>query len=92
MNLNLDLIISMGLDSYIGLFNISGWYFASAKDNINIEESARFLVQKIIENDKWSAHGARMKEKGSNGTLRLHNGNNKSSETSLDPPKGRCSC
>ncbi len=36
-----------------------GWFPASAKDNLNVEESSKFLVQKIIENDKWSAHGAR---------------------------------
>ena len=24
------------------------------KDNTNVEEAAQFLVQKIVENDKWS--------------------------------------
>ena len=34
----------------------AGWFLTSAKDNTNVEESAEFLVQKIIDNDKWSRH------------------------------------
>jgi Ras-related protein Rab-32 len=34
----------------------AGWFPVSAKDNINVEEAAHFLVQKIIDNDKWSLH------------------------------------
>ena len=34
----------------------AGWFSTSAKDNTNVEESAQFLVQKIIDNDKWSNH------------------------------------
>ena len=34
----------------------AGWFPTSAKDNTNVEESAEFLVQKIIDNDKWSRH------------------------------------
>ncbi len=30
----------------------AGWFETSAKDNLNINEAAQFLVQKIIENDK----------------------------------------
>eukprot|EP00093_Oithona_nana_P008150 08150.XXX_65431_64302_1 [CDS] Oithona nana genome sequencing. len=32
----------------------AGWFPTSAKDNTNVEESAEYLVQKIIDNDKWS--------------------------------------
>jgi len=32
----------------------SAWFQTSAKDNINIDESANFLVSKILEMDKWS--------------------------------------
>ncbi|CAG7836215.1 unnamed protein product [Allacma fusca] len=32
----------------------SAWFETSAKDNINIDESANFLVSKILEMDKWS--------------------------------------
>ena len=35
---------------------VAGWFPTSAKDNTNVEESAEFLVQKIIDNDKWSRH------------------------------------
>ena len=94
--------VSMGKCSFITCANklrgsfpcfILGWFFSSAKDNINVEESSRFLVQKIIDNDKWSAHGARMKETSAGASLRLHNnGSNKNAGTSLDPPKGKCSC
>ena len=34
----------------------AGWFATSAKDNLNIEESAQYLVNKIIDNDKWSNH------------------------------------
>ena len=34
----------------------AGWFATSAKDNTNIEESAEYLVQKIMDNDKWSNH------------------------------------
>jgi hypothetical protein len=32
----------------------SAWFETSAKDNINIDESANFLVSKILEMDRWS--------------------------------------
>jgi hypothetical protein len=30
----------------------AGWFETSAKDNLNINEAAQFLVQQIIENDR----------------------------------------
>ncbi len=35
-----------------GAQGFAGWFETSAKDNVNINEAAEFLVQKIIENDK----------------------------------------
>ncbi len=32
----------------------SAWFETSAKENINIDESANFLVSKILEMDRWS--------------------------------------
>jgi hypothetical protein len=49
--------------------SVLGWFFSSAKDNINVEDAAKFLVQKIIDNDKWSAHGARSQLKYSTVTV-----------------------
>ena len=70
----------------------SGWFFASAKDNINIEESSKYLVQKIIDNDKWSAHGARVNNRHTDGpAINLHQGGKRQAH-SLDPPKDKCSC
>ena len=34
----------------------AGFFPTSAKDNINVEEAAHFLLQKIMDNDKWSSH------------------------------------
>lgn len=31
----------------------AGYFFTSAKENINVEEAAACLLQKIIDNDKW---------------------------------------
>ena len=76
--------------------DFAGWFFSSAKDNINVEESARFLIQKIIDNDKWSPRGARMTENGNNSNnrsaLKLHSSNYKGPEATPGPPKDRCSC
>lgn len=40
------------MDEYCKEKNFSGWFETSAKDNINIEEAARFLVNKILQNDQ----------------------------------------
>ena len=32
----------------------AGFFPTSARDNINVEEAAKFLVQKIVDNDKWN--------------------------------------
>ena len=45
-----------GMESFCIDKNFAGWFPVSAKDNVNVEEAAKFLVQKIIDNDKWSKH------------------------------------
>lgn len=36
------------LDKFCENHSIDGWFYTSAKDNINIEESARFLITQIL--------------------------------------------
>ncbi|XP_011699021.1 PREDICTED: ras and EF-hand domain-containing protein homolog isoform X1 [Wasmannia auropunctata] len=40
------------MDEYCKEKNFSGWFETSAKENINIEEAAKFLVNKILQNDQ----------------------------------------
>ncbi|XP_053999048.1 EF-hand calcium-binding domain-containing protein 4B isoform X1 [Hylaeus anthracinus] len=40
------------MDDYCKEKNFAGWFETSAKENINIEEAARFLVNKILQNDQ----------------------------------------
>ncbi|XP_076229392.1 RAS oncogene family member Rab32 isoform X3 [Nomia melanderi] len=40
------------MDEYCKEKNFAGWFETSAKENINIEEAARFLVTKILQNDQ----------------------------------------
>ncbi|KOX73109.1 Ras-related protein Rab-32 [Melipona quadrifasciata] len=40
------------MDEYCKEKNFAGWFETSAKENINIEEAAKFLVNKILQNDK----------------------------------------
>lgn len=42
------------LDEFCAEHGFSGWFSTSAKDNINIDDAAKFLVRTILENDKWS--------------------------------------
>ncbi|XP_072766034.1 ras-related protein Rab-32 isoform X3 [Anoplolepis gracilipes] len=43
---------STKMDEYCKEKNFSGWFETSAKENINIEEAAKFLVNKILQNDQ----------------------------------------
>ncbi|GAB6024287.1 rab32, member RAS oncoprotein [Chamberlinius hualienensis] len=43
------------LDDYCTEKGFAGWFETSAKENINIEEAARFLVAKILSNDRAQA-------------------------------------
>lgn len=45
------------IDEFIKENNFSAWFETSAKDNINIDDAAKTLVQKILENDKVQANG-----------------------------------
>ncbi|XP_076651696.1 RAS oncogene family member Rab32 isoform X2 [Halictus rubicundus] len=40
------------MEEYCKEKNFAGWFETSAKENINIEEAARFLVSKILQNDQ----------------------------------------
>jgi len=42
------------LDEFCKEKGFAGWFQTSAKDNINIDDAAKFLVKTILENDKWS--------------------------------------
>ncbi|XP_059480901.1 EF-hand calcium-binding domain-containing protein 4B-like [Neocloeon triangulifer] len=44
------------MDEYCKEHGFSGWYETSAKENINIDDAARFLVSKILQNDKLANH------------------------------------
>ena len=37
-----------------------GWFATSAKANTNVEDACKFLVDRILENDKWTQHGENM--------------------------------
>lgn len=41
------------MDEYCKEKNFAGWFETSAKENINIEEAARFLVNKVSNNCKY---------------------------------------
>lgn len=45
------------IDDFVKENNFSAWFETSAKDNLNIDEAAKTLVQKILENDKVQANG-----------------------------------
>jgi len=44
------------MDAYCQENGFIGWFETSAKDDIGIEQAARFLVQKILENDRTRGH------------------------------------
>ncbi|GFY57178.1 hypothetical protein TNIN_121111, partial [Trichonephila inaurata madagascariensis] len=37
------------MDEFCKEKGFSGWFLTSAKDNVNVDEAARFLVRKILE-------------------------------------------
>lgn len=45
------------IDEFVRENKFSAWFETSAKDNVNIDEAAKALVQKILENDKVQANG-----------------------------------
>jgi len=42
------------LDEYCKEKGFAGWFETSAKDNINIDDAAKFLVGTILQNDQWN--------------------------------------
>ncbi|XP_018795745.1 PREDICTED: ras and EF-hand domain-containing protein homolog isoform X2 [Bactrocera latifrons] len=72
------------MDEYVRENGFAGWYETSAKENINIDEAARALVNKILLNDKLiSAADLADSEK-----FNL----NSSAEQSSTESKSKCSC
>jgi len=43
------------LDEYCKEKGFAGWFETSAKDNINIDDAAKFLVGTILQNDQWNS-------------------------------------
>ncbi|XP_065366920.1 mucin-2 isoform X1 [Calliphora vicina] len=72
------------MDEYVKEHGFAGWFETSAKENINIDEAARALVNKILLNDKLiSAADLADSEK--------FNLNNTGDQTASDG-KSKCSC
>ncbi|XP_061395796.1 ras-related protein Rab-38-like isoform X1 [Musca vetustissima] len=72
------------MDEYVKEHGFAGWFETSAKENINIDEAARALVNKILLNDKLiSAADLADSEK-----FNL----NQSGDQTLNDEKSKCSC
>ncbi|XP_017753894.1 PREDICTED: uncharacterized protein LOC108546361 isoform X1 [Eufriesea mexicana] len=71
------------MDEYCKEKNFAGWFETSAKENINIEEAARFLVNKILQNDQLM--------KG-NGSQEQNDGERFALNQSPTSSKKSCSC
>ncbi|XP_028653716.1 ras-related protein Rab-32-like [Erpetoichthys calabaricus] len=41
------------MDTFCKEYGFIGWFDTSAKDNVNVDEAARFLVGNILSNDNW---------------------------------------
>uniref|UniRef100_T1PJR8 Ras family protein n=1 Tax=Musca domestica TaxID=7370 RepID=T1PJR8_MUSDO len=72
------------MDEYVKEHGFAGWFETSAKENINIDEAARALVNKILLNDKLiSAADLADSEK-----FNL----NQTGDQTLNDEKSKCSC
>lgn len=71
---------SSKLDEYVKENGFAGWYETSAKDNINIEDAAKALVNKILQNDKLINSGVLI----DNDKIALSGGNGGSSNRDGD--------
>ncbi|KAK0180418.1 hypothetical protein PV327_006062 [Microctonus hyperodae] len=68
------------MDDYCKEKNFAGWFETSAKENINIEEAARFLVNKILQNDQvFRGNGAQDQTDGERFALNQPPKNSKNS-------------
>lgn len=72
------------LDQFCNDIGFCGWYYTSAKNNVNIEESARFLISKILQRKK-SFEGDEDDEYDENDGVVTLDGNRGSSSS-------KCSC
>ncbi|XP_075169857.1 RAS oncogene family member Rab32 isoform X1 [Haematobia irritans] len=72
------------MDEYVKEHGFAGWFETSAKENINIDEAARALVNKILLNDKLiSASDLADSEK-----FNLNN----SGDQTMNEDKSKCAC
>lgn len=51
-----DNISQEAIDTLVRQKGFVDYFEASAKDNINVEESAHALIQKILDNERWKKH------------------------------------
>lgn len=64
-----------------------GWFATSAKANTNVEDACKFLVDRILENDKWTQHGENMQARG--GDYADNDGVNRLSQRDLELQKDK---
>ena len=71
------------LDSFCAEAGFAGWYYTSAKENQNVEESARLLISKILQSRK--GFEGEDEDISDNQILTLNHGTHASAD-------GKCSC
>ncbi|XP_013112565.1 ras-related protein Rab-38 isoform X3 [Stomoxys calcitrans] len=72
------------MDDYVKEHGFAGWFETSAKENINIDEAARALVNKILLNDKLISAS----DLADNEKFNLNN----SGDQSVNEDKSKCAC
>ena len=45
------------MDDLCKASGFAGYFPTSAKDNVNVEDASKFLIEKVIENDRWNNDG-----------------------------------
>lgn len=71
------------MDEYCEEKNFAGWFETSAKENINIEDAAKFLVNKILQNDHILRENSQEQQSGDKFAL---------NQPQSSPTKKECAC